>query len=57
MTPGNQVTREPQQHTRKRKKVFNHFKDLNCGHYHISETRDKKSVDCYSCIKILNDGI
>ena len=39
---------------RKGKALFNHFKGLKCGHYHVSETKDKKSVDCYSCIKILN---
>lgn len=39
---------------KKVKKVFNHFKGLECGHYHISETKDKKSVDCYDCIKLLS---
>ncbi len=40
---------------KKTKKVFNHFKGLDCGHYHVSETKDKKSVDCYACIKLLNE--
>lgn len=38
---------------KKGKPIFNHFKGLKCGHYHISETKDKKSVDCTACLNIL----
>lgn len=41
---------------KKGKKIFNHFKGLDCGHYHVSETKDKKSVDCYACIKLLSEN-
>lgn len=38
---------------RKNKPIFNHFKGLKCEHYHVSETKDKKSVDCPACLRIL----
>lgn len=41
--------------SKKGKIVFNHFKGLNCGHYHVSETKDKKSVDCYACLKLMQE--
>lgn len=40
---------------KKGKKIFNHYKGLKCGHYHVSETKDKKSVDCYACLKLLEE--
>jgi hypothetical protein len=39
---------------KKGKPIYNHFEGLKCGHYHVSETKDKKSVDCPACLKVIN---
>ena len=38
-------------------KVFTHKQGLNCGHFHVSESKKIKYIDCHACIKILKETI
>lgn len=42
---------------RKDKHVFTHKKGLECGHFHVYESKKIKQVDCHACIKILKETI
>ena len=33
------------------KRVFVHLKEHNCGHFHLFEAKKIKDVDCYDCLK------
>lgn len=38
---------------RKQKRIFTHIKGIECGHYHVYETKEINKIDCHSCMKIL----
>lgn len=43
---------------RENKKVFIHIKNIDCGHYHVIESKNLEDIDCYACKKIIeNDPI
>ena len=42
--------------SRERKRVFTHKIGLDCGHFHINETKKNKNVDCYACLKLLGSA-
>lgn len=39
--------------SKKGKIVFTHFEGLKCGHYHVVVSRNKKAIDCYACLKLM----
>lgn len=41
----------------RKKKVFTHKNGLECGHFHVYESKKIREVDCYSCIKLLKETI
>lgn len=38
---------------RSAKFVYTHKRGLNCGHFHVQDTKKNKNVTCHACIKIL----
>ena len=38
------------------KKVFIHLKDFNCGHYHVQASVQFSHIDCYACLKHIEDN-
>lgn len=37
------------------KTVFIHIKGFDCGHYHVQESKKLDQVDCYACLKHIDD--
>lgn len=42
---------------RSSKRVFIHYKGLNCGHFHVKETIKMKDVDCYACKELIKKSL
>jgi len=42
--------REPQTHS---KRVFVHARGLECGHFHVVESKYTDDIDCHACKKII----
>lgn len=39
-----------------KKHVFMHKKGLDCGHFHVLETKKTKWVDCHACLALMPKG-
>ena len=35
------------------KRVFVHIKGADCGHYHVAESDELNSIDCFACLKLV----
>jgi ssDNA-binding Zn-finger/Zn-ribbon topoisomerase 1 len=38
-------------YNKKSSRVFNHIKGYDCGHFHVHETSKLLEVDCYACLR------
>jgi len=39
------------------KHIFTHIKGKDCGHYHVAESDELNSIDCFACKKIIEEDI
>lgn len=40
-------------YNRPSKHIFTHIEGIECGHYHVYETKDVSEIDCHACKKVL----
>lgn len=43
------IKNKPYKHT------FTHIKGVDCGHYHVCETKLMDSIDCYACLELIKN--
>jgi hypothetical protein len=38
------------------KHIFSHLPNIKCGHFHVHNATFIDDVDCYSCLKLIEEG-